>query len=223
MFIPSDGSIVTSDPLLSGQWYVIESRGFYGYRGGVPEKIADAEWVRTFINDAWVWIETPGGGDLDLQVDGVDVLMMGTEDGVSFRPHVFSPQHVYRARIFGQGLPIELSIYDTRYDDNSGGLDVTIWPAFAGDANADDVVDESDLQQLIAQFGGPPGEQNADFNGDGEVDLTDFVLQRSNFGQTADSPPSGQYGSIAPEPGTLAAIIVGAGFLLRRRTKRIRA
>ena len=97
---------------------------------------------------------------------------------------------------------------------------MTIWPAVAGDANADDVVDESDFQQLIAQFGGPPGQQNADFNGDGAVDLADFVLQRGNFGQAADSPPTGQLGSIVPEPATLAVIIAGAGIVLRRRAKR---
>ena len=220
LFVPSDGSIKMTESLVFGQWYVIESRGYYDYRDTVPEKIADAEWARTSVDDEWVWVETPAAGDLDLYVDGADVLMMGSEDGVTFGPHVFSPQHIYRARILGQGRPAELSIYDTRYDDNIGGLDVTLWPALAGDANADNVVDESDFQQLIKQFGGTPGEQNADFNGDGTVNLADFVLQRNNFGVVLDSGPAGQLSLLIPEPTTFAAILAGLGFLVRRRSGR---
>jgi len=209
-YVPSDGSIVTSGLLAAGRTYIIEAEGFYQYRGDDPDKIADAEWVRTYVDDAWTWVETPGGGDLDLYVDGADISMMGSEDGVTFRPHVFSPDNTYRATVFGQGAAIALSIYDTQYDDNIGGLNVTISLLAAGDTNADGAVDVEDYENLIAQFGAAPGEQSADFNGDGIVDLTDFALLRANFGQTVGPAPGGQLGAAAPEPATLTAMLLGA-------------
>jgi len=213
--VPSDGSIVATDPLDAGKWYVIEARGTYGYRDVVPEKIADAEWAYSWLDGDW--IENPGGGDLDLHVDGADISMMGTQDGVTFGPHVYSPAHIYRAAILGDGTPIELSIYDDRYDDNTGGLQVTLRPATIGDTNVDDIVDRADYANLIAQFGGPPGEYNADFNGDGIVNLADFAIQRANVGITPASAPRGLSGSAVPEPGTLVVLTSGLILLPRRR------
>ncbi len=219
-FVPADGPVVASEPLAQGQCYIIESRGVYGYRDVVPEKIADAEWVHVKIEDVWQWVEATDAGDLDLRVDDSDILMMGTEDGITFGPHVFSPDSVYRAIIPGQGAPITLSIYDERHDDNTGGLQIRIWPALSGDANADDIIDERDYEQLIAQFGGAPGDQSADFNGDGVVDLIDFTLQRLNFGMTgASRSPGDELGALAPEPATLTMIVAGLGFLVRLRPK----
>ncbi|MBT3199673.1 MAG: hypothetical protein HN350_07130 [Phycisphaerales bacterium] len=58
-------------------------------------------------------------------------------------------------------------------------------PRIPGDTNGDNVVDETDYDNLLAQFGGPPGSDSADFNGDGMVDLLDFVIIRLNFGAGA--------------------------------------
>ena len=219
LFVPADGSIVTSAPLIAGQNYIVEARGTYGYRDVVPEKIADAEWVYSILDE--VWIETPGGGDLDLHVNGADISMMGTEDGESFQPHVFSPDHVYRAGVFGRGLPVELSIYDERHDDNVGGLEVTIRPAAMGDTNLDDVVDERDYANLAAQFGDIPAAQSADFNGDGTVDLHDFAIQRANTGPGPAEAPTGERGAIIPEPASLALVVVCLPVLLRRKDRRV--
>jgi|GEM_PF-1887916 len=220
LFVPADGSLVASAPLTAGWSYIIEARGTYGYKKVEPEKIADAEWAYSRTGDVWAWVETPSGDDLDLYVNAADIVMMGTEDGETFSPHVFSPGHIYRARVFGEGEPIELSIYDERYDDNKGGLDVTIRPAAMGDTNLDDVVDERDFANLAAQFGGPPTGESADFNSDGTVDLNDFALQRANFGLGIASAPSGESGATAPEPATLITLAVGCLPLLRspRRT-----
>jgi len=220
LFVPSDGSVVTSSLLTAGQNYIIEARGTYGYNADDPDKIADAEWAYS-PNDG-TWVETPGGGDLDLYVDGADISMMGTQDGVTFSHHVYSPEpeHIYRASVFGEGVPIELSIYDQDYDDNRGGLDVTIRPAVMGDTNLDDVVDGRDYANLIVQFGGPPSAESADFNGDGIVDLHDFAIQRANFGLGAASSPVGESGATAPEPATLIILMAGGlPFLLKCKRK----
>ena len=220
LFIPADGSVVGTDPLAAGQWYIIEARGTYVYKKDVqPAKIADAEWAYSYSDEGWMWVEIPGAGDLDLYVEGADISMMGTVDGETFWPHVFSPDHIYRANVFGQGMAIGLFIWDTRYDDNTGGLDVTIRPAAMGDTNLDDVVDGRDYANLIAQFGGPPGAESADFNGDGIVDLTDFAIQRANFVIGVSSAPASESGATAPEPATLIILAAGGLPLLRRRSR----
>jgi len=215
LFVPADGSVVTSAPLAAGQNYIIEARGTYGYKTTEPEKIADAEWAYSPLDGAWV--ETPPGGDLDLHVDGADISMMGAQDGETFSHHVFSPGNIYRANVFGSGASIALSICDERYDDNSGGLEVTIRPAAMGDTNVDDVVDGRDYANLVAQFGGPPGDQSADFNGDGIVDLDDFAIQRANFGLGAASAPAGESGTTTPEPATLVLLVFGGMAVVGRR------
>ena len=220
LFVPADGSVVTSAPLSAGQNYIIEARGTYGYKIAEPEKIADAEWAYSRTGDVWTWVETPGAGDLDLYVDGADISMMGTRDGETFSHHVFSPGNVYRANVFGSGASIALSIYDERYDDNSGGLDVTIRPAAMGDTNVDDVVSSSDYENLVAQFGGPPGDQSADFNGDGIVDLDDFAIQRANLGLGVASAPAGESPATTPEPATLIMLLVGGLPLLLKRKRK---
>jgi len=211
------GPAVMSDPLVLGQWYIIEARGFYGYKNTDVEKIADAEWVQTYINDEWTWIETTRMSDLDLHINNADISMMGTEDGVTFLPHVYSPDHIYRASVFGRGEAIELSIYDTEPGDNSGALEVTIRPALSGDTNLDDVVDAQDVNNLMSQFGRPPDEYNADFNGDGIVDLADFVIQRQNFGVNQFITQSPETGSAAPEPTTLILLAFGLPLLIKQR------
>jgi len=207
LFVPSDGSVVTSAPLSAGRNYIIEAKGTYGYRNIDTNKIADAEWAFSPLDGAWV--EIPPEGDLDLYVDGVDISMMGTVDGVVFSHHVYSPEHIYRASVFGSGASIGLSIFDDRYDDNIGGLDVTIRPAAMGDTNLDDVVDGRDYANMIVQFGGPPSAESADFNGDEIVDLHDFAIQRANSGLSIASAPAGESGATAPEPATLVLLAFG--------------
>jgi len=53
---------------------------------------------------------------------------MGTTDGVDFSVHTYSPSHVYKLYYEGTGSPLNFSISDTHYGDNSGSLTVTIIP-----------------------------------------------------------------------------------------------
>jgi len=75
--------------------------------------------------------------------------------------------------------------------------------AIPGDTNGDNVVDETDFVNLLAQFGGPPDSDSADFNDDGLVDLLDFVILRANFGLGANSNLIGA-SSVSQTPAAIA-------------------
>jgi len=102
-------------------------------------------------------------------------------------------------------------------DYGAGGLAVTVLPQ-PGDTNGDDIVDSLDYDNLIAQFGGVPGVESADFNGDGFVDLEDFAILRGNFGFGVSSPDA-EFGATTPEPATLMVLALGGLAVLRKRRK----
>ncbi len=63
------------------------------------------------------------------------------------------------------------------------------WRDAAGDANADNAVDFTDLVAVLAAYGasGPPGAVRGDVNNDGVVNMTDLSLVLANYG-SACSP-----------------------------------
>ena len=67
-------------------------------------------------------------------------------------------------------------------------------------------------------IGDVPGDDSADFNGDGRVDLADFAIMRANFGFGVPSAP--EYGATIPEPATLTLLALG-GLAMLRRTQRV--
>jgi hypothetical protein len=96
-------------------------------------------------------------------------------------------------------------------------------PVTPGDTNGDDIVDELDLDNLIAQFGGPPGAESADFNDSGRVDLVDFTIMRGVFRVGVRSPPSGIPGAImTPEPASMALVSLGGFLAILRRRRHLR-
>jgi uncharacterized protein (TIGR03790 family) len=96
-----------------------------------------------------------------------------------------------------------------------------------GDANLDGTVDSSDLDVLLAYWGGAGQSGGAmwprgDFNADGRIDAADMDILSSNLGQVANwrLPPSSDAQSIGgPGPGTGAipepptAVLAVAGLL----------
>ena len=69
--------------------------------------------------------------------------------------------------------------------DNGTSKQLTVMPAYYGDANGDGKVDISDLTQLISYFGRQSGMvwSDGDFNYDGKVDISDLTSLISDFGK----------------------------------------
>ena len=66
-----------------------------------------------------------------------------------------------------------------------------VWPSvLPGDADGNGVVDDHDYTILVGQFGRTGGRLRADFDGNQRVDLADFVILRSNDGNTLTSSSS---------------------------------
>jgi hypothetical protein len=86
----------------------------------------------------------------------------------------------------------------------------------AGDANGDGLVNLSDFLALRANFGTGTDYAQGDFNLDGRVNLSDFLILRRNFGE--GTGPLDAWAATIPEPGSLA--LLGLGLLVRRRTHR---
>ena len=78
------------------------------------------------------------------------------------------------------------------------------------DTNADGIIDHADYENLVAQFGGAPGDESADFNGDGRVDLADFAILRGSFDSGVESASLVVPGASVPEPATLIFMLAGA-------------
>ena len=92
-------------------------------------------------------------------------------------------------------------------------------PATMGDTNGDHIVDVTDYNNLVAQFGGPPGADSADFNYDRFVDLDDFAIMRGNFGFGVVAAPDAEFGAVTPEPATISPLAL-CGLAMVRRRKR---
>ncbi|MBT3199129.1 MAG: PEP-CTERM sorting domain-containing protein [Phycisphaerales bacterium] len=96
-------------------------------------------------------------------------------------------------------------------------LDDMVYSPFP-DTNADGIIDDADYENLLAQFGGAPGDESADFNGDGHVGLEDFAILRGSFDLVGKSAQVTAPAAVVPEPSTLVLLIAGtAGLVIRKR------
>jgi hypothetical protein len=94
---------------------------------------------------------------------------------------------------------------------------ITSGAAVPGDTNGDGIVNDADLANLEAQFGGAPGAESADFDGDGDVDAHDFAVMRGNWGFGVGPAPLPA--GATPEPATMTVLALGGLLVLRRRRR----
>ncbi|MEP0765947.1 MAG: hypothetical protein HRF45_05315 [Fimbriimonadia bacterium] len=132
--VPADGTPVSTHPLREGTRYVIEASGQWG--GKHQGRRTDAEFYRDSFGQ---WHATAPGDGLDLLVNGQNVDWMGTTDGVFYHPHTFSPDHVYRYEMLGDGHPVTLAIDNGSSTASLGGLQVRVFAmepvgAYQGDS-----------------------------------------------------------------------------------------
>lgn len=89
--------------------------------------------------------------------------------------------------------------------------------ATPGDTNRDCRVDATDYYNLVAQFGGPPGTESADFTDDNFVGLEDLAIMRDYFGYGVVAAPGAELGATTPEPASAIMMLLGLGAVVRRR------
>jgi len=88
-----------------------------------------------------------------------------------------------------------------------------------GDANLNDIVDSTDFNTLIANYGGSGKRWSlGDFDLDGRVTTLDFNLLAGNFGGGAASP-SATLGAVVPEPTSVALLGIVLALASRRSRK----
>ncbi|MDP6633993.1 MAG: PEP-CTERM sorting domain-containing protein [Phycisphaerae bacterium] len=186
-------------------------------RGGVFDGAVD--------NFAWGELSIASGNTLNLldgDLSGGGALYVGVLEGIDFTDLQVN-------NITGNGLniyyaplePDNAYLGGLTYDLINGGQIIPLVEADTpGDTNGDHMVDDIDYHNLIAQFGGAPGADSADFNGDNRVDLTDFSIMRKHFGLGVPAAPDVGLESTTPEPTTLSLVAFGSLLALRRKRRK---
>ena len=180
------------------EWHAEYSAAVYGIGwdadgDGFEKTDPDDYYAEGWLSGSWRYFSSTDGEDWTY-VTGVGVygrtLSDGDWDGWSWAPNS-----------------------NVSVPDDLPPAEVTVVP---GDSNGDDAVDYVDYENLIAQFGGAPGVDSADFNGNDFVDLEDFAILRGNFGFGVASAPDSVFGASAPEPAALTLLALCVPILFAR-------
>jgi len=116
-----------------------------------------------------------------------------------------------------------LEVQELEYDgDFFDFVVLTGLVALHADTEPDRDVDIADYNNLLLQFGGLRDDEedpDADFNGDGIVDIEDFEMLRAEYGMGVTSPEGDFGATTTPEPASAALLLLGALGVLRRRRR----
>ncbi|MGA2264937.1 MAG: PEP-CTERM sorting domain-containing protein [Phycisphaerae bacterium] len=135
--ISSTDNGVWTSPLEAGRAYVfiasgtwIASKTQYENYGTL---LCDAEWTLPGQDQNVPWVELYDthqySDDIhDITINGAYVDWLGSSDGNSWEPHVFSSNHIYRYYFMGTGEAVYLAISDDYRVDNSGSVTVEVVP-----------------------------------------------------------------------------------------------
>lgn len=135
--VPSTPDGAWTSPLDAGKSYLIVASGTwiastveYANYGTL---ICDAEWTLPGHDPNGPWVELyethQYSDDIhDITIDGEFVNWLGSSEGSTWEPHVFSANHLYRYYLTGTGEAVHLAISDDYWPDNSGSLTVEIVP-----------------------------------------------------------------------------------------------
>ncbi len=123
-----DGTGVLTPALETGKLYLFEVSGTYGYG---HDDWADAEFLSYFGSGPFEFHDGFSVDVLDLTINGQAVDWLG---GPNWQPHTYSPDHIYRYYVVGDGSEVLLTIADwhplvpndEHRGDNSGSLQVKI-------------------------------------------------------------------------------------------------
>jgi len=171
-----------------------------------------------------------GGGS---STAGVDVALFGVMDGAtidSVAPDVagqWTPADLDKITILSPaGAPQpwtwdSLEFVNDEYVVLTNLVTGAVVGPHPGDATGaggvpDGVVDELDLALFNAQLGVRAGGQACDFDDDGDVDLDDFAILRTEWGWGLPTAPEFP-ASETPEPATISLLALGGLMILRRR------
>lgn len=127
--VPSDGSIVTNNELISGEKYKLETSGTYRFANWGEAGIADAKYSYRkpgYIPTGYPQDEGPQW------VDGADLktyggLQIWVNGAYANWDENYNDDHKYTKEIVSDGSQISFKILDDIYSDNSDNLYVTIY------------------------------------------------------------------------------------------------
>jgi hypothetical protein len=176
----------------SNSWVSLQDQDFEG--GGGPSG----------YGDGW---EEAGGADSGALAEayllGTSTISAAQEIGLGkgFDPNVNVQDLAFRYRVM-PGVNLE-------------GIVEYVTSVKPGDANLDNVVDAADYLALKGSLGTGAGAKygDGDFDLDGDVDWADLQVLLGGLSQ-------GGAAATIPEPATLAMLLCGSGWLLRRRKAR---
>lgn len=129
----------------------------------------------------------------------------------------------YQLFAYGETATLSTTRIDFHGVDTNGSIlldNVSLVPAFVGDANLDGTVNLTDLLTLLNSYDESGDWSQGDFNGDGTVNLTDLLGLLNNYGlSTPDS--SAVSSRVIPEPAFAGALAASVLSLMGRWPRRV--